>query len=136
MDADDAGHHRKLDPVCLHPGTLLDMQLNECLDRLPVLLHLEHPVEVAAGRCQHLADGDVLPIEPIAESLDVQLSHEGQAADEPERETNALLIGKADDLDLPGQRIAGKREAAKHFERGDRPIGAVEPAAVGDAVQV
>jgi hypothetical protein len=37
---------------------------------------------------------------------------------------------------LLGQRIAGLGKRAKDFERGDRAVGAVEPAAVRDAVQV
>ncbi len=70
----------------------------ECLDGITVLLRLEYPVEVAAGAGQHLADRDPLPIEPIAESLDVQLAYQGQAADQSRLEANALLVRKTDDL--------------------------------------
>ena len=50
--------------------------------------------------------------------------------------TNPFFVGNADDFHLFGQGIVGFDEGAKHFERGDRAVGAVQPATVGDAVQV
>src|SRR5438309_575086 len=102
VDADDTGHHRQVDPVRLHARTLLDVQLEECLDRIAVLLRLQQAVEVAARAGQHLADGDALPIEPIAESLDVQLAYQGQAADQSRLEANALFVRKTHYLQLLG----------------------------------
>src|SRR6266576_382341 len=129
VDADDAGHHREVDPVRFHAWALLDVELDEGPDRISVLLRLQHPVEVAARRSQHLADRDPLPIESIAESLDVELAGKCQAADQARLEAYALLVRKTDDLQLFGQWIAGLGEGAQHFEGGDRSIGAIEAAA-------
>src|SRR5256884_6046089 len=102
VDADDAGDHREVDFVRLHARALLDVKLEKCLDRIAMLLRLEDPVEVAASRGQHLANWDPLPIEPIAEPLDVELAGKRQAADQPRLETHALLVRKTDDLQLFG----------------------------------
>src|SRR5438445_3023589 len=105
VDADDAGDHREVDFVRLHARALLDVELEKCLDRIAMLLRLQHPVEVAASRGQHLTDGDPLPTEPIAQPLDVQLPRKCQAADQARLETHTLLVRKTDDLQLLGQRI-------------------------------
>src|SRR5256714_6721653 len=88
VDADDAGDHREVDFVRLHARALLDVELEKCLDRIAMLLRLEDPFEVAAGAGQHLTDGDPLPIEPIAEPLDVELA--GKRSEEHTSELQSL----------------------------------------------
>src|SRR2546421_5515094 len=78
VHADDSGDHREVDPLGLHPSALLDVQLDEPLDRRPMLLGLDHPIDVAAGLRQDLTDGHALPIEPVAQSTEIQLADQGE----------------------------------------------------------
>src|SRR5438552_7770425 len=101
-----------------------------------MLARIEHPVDLASGRGDHLADRHALPIVRFAESVQIELAGEGQAADQAGAKSNAFLVGEADDLDARRERITGFHNRAQHFEAGDGTVSAVEPPPVGHAVEV
>src|SRR5205823_6092266 len=83
VDPDNARDYGQVHTICLHPRSLLDVQLDERLYRWQVLLRLAETVEVATCRRQDLPNGYALPVLPAAQPADVQLADQRQAPDEP-----------------------------------------------------
>src|SRR5438552_10971617 len=101
-----------------------------------MLARVEHSVDLASGRSDHLADRHALPVALFAESVQIELTGEGQAADQAGAKANAFLVGEPDDLDARRERITRFHQSPQNFEPGDRTIGAIEAAPIGDGVEM
>ena len=135
LDADRPVDHRQRQAEVLEHGPLLDVELDVAEDAVQARAGLAHPVQPHAVGGQHLREGVALAVGQRARLVEVQRPGRGARAEHPVAEPRALLVGPVDELQRD-RRAPGRGDGPQHLEAAEQAEGAVEPAAVGDGVDV
>jgi hypothetical protein len=115
---------------------LLDVQLDVARDRPGRPGGIADPVQVAARLVQCLPQGPAVAVGDGARVAGVDLPHDGERPEERIREMRALLVGEGDRDRFRCQFDVVPGEHPQHLVRCHHAVGAVQPAAVPDGVDV
>ena len=116
-------------------GALLDMELEirRCVRKLPT--RLQHPIEVDAVPSEHVRQRRTLGVSEVAELTGDQTARDRARTEQTAAEAKALLVGPVDESH--GRlRPALAGDPAQDLQPRQHVQTAVEPAAVGDGVEM
>jgi hypothetical protein len=97
---------------------------------------LEHLVDLDAVLGQRLLEADSFGIAEVANHGGVERAGKGGAAEQAAAEARTLLVGPVDEHQRTLRRGGGRPAGAEGTEPGEHPECTVEPAALGDGVDV
>ncbi len=116
-------------------GSLLDMELEIAAHRLRLARQRLDRGEIGTAFPQDRCQADPIVVAPLQNSL-IEAAGYGAAAEIRRGKAHALLLGKADDVEMKGQPPAGALEMFGDDQRGQNPETAVELAGIGHRVVV
>ena len=135
LDPDGSEHYAEGIAEVLEDRSLLDVELEIGGAILLLELGLRRVLEFYPHRFERVDEEDAGLVLEIAHVLDVEVAREGARTEEASTEAGAFLVGPVHELD--GDRgLALSLEVAQYLEASDHVPAAVEPAAVGDGVEV
>ena len=132
--AEDGGEGKA---EALEDGALLDVEFEVGGDVFAFAGGVADLVDVDVAGGEGGFEGDAVAVGAGAVGGDGVGSGEGGGAEERAAEARAFLVGPVDQADGEGRTAIGVAgDGGEDFERGDDAERAVEPAAVGDGVEV
>ena len=118
-------------------GSLLDMQFQIGAGMAALDGGVPDAVDVDVALAQRVFQADSVAVGAAAVGLDGVRSGKGGGAEEAAAEARAFLVGPIHQANGDGRlAVEVLRQTAQHLEAGEDAKAAVEPAAVGDGVQM
>jgi hypothetical protein len=135
FDADRSGHGADRQALPFQHRPLLNVRLQVSLGATDLLPRLVQAIQVDAVLGDHITEPQPSGIGKLADFGHVQRSRHGGRAKQAVPESGAFLVRPFHQRERARQRPA-RRQSAQDLHRAHDAVGAVEPAAVRDRVQV
>ena len=137
FDAERAEHGAEREVEVEEHRPLLDVELEVGRRRRSLAAALLDPLEVDADVPQRVRQADALLVDEPPRLVEVEVAGAGRGAEEALAKAGSLLVGPVDHADgdgwLPG---VLRTDPPEHLDAGKQAEAAVEPAAVGNGVDV